>query len=417
MAEKPYQWVEGATLEEHSKRKHKILSEYFDAYLATRCQHMHQSKFRLAIVDGFSGAGRYRCGAAGSPLIFIEGVARAALAINARRAAKGFQPVQIECLLIFNDADADAIKILEGHVVRALPESVIGNSLLHVRVEYLNQPFEAVYPRIKGMLALGQYSNVIFNLDQCGHSWVEQDTLVDIMRSYPSAEIFYTFAINALLAFLNKRDHVRLLRQLQPFGIEENDIAGLGSGISNKRWLGGLERLVFNTFMACAPFSSPFSIHNPDGWRYWFIHFANSYRARQVYNNVLHQNSSSQAHYGHSGLDMLSYNPSEDGALYLFDVEGRAQARTALLDDIPRLISGWGDAIEVANFYENVYNSTPSHADDIHQAIIASPDVQVITQAGGERRTPHSIKPTDVLRLKPQKSFLFPRFFNANEDR
>jgi len=69
MAEKPYRWKEGATLEPHSRRKHKILAEYFAAYLATRCQHRKQLRFRLAIIDGFAGAGRYRCGTAGSPLI------------------------------------------------------------------------------------------------------------------------------------------------------------------------------------------------------------------------------------------------------------------------------------------------------------------------------------------------------------
>ena len=33
MAEKPYSWASGATLEDHSRRKHKILREYFANYL------------------------------------------------------------------------------------------------------------------------------------------------------------------------------------------------------------------------------------------------------------------------------------------------------------------------------------------------------------------------------------------------
>jgi three-Cys-motif partner protein len=41
-------------------------------YLAVRCQFPAQTKFRLAIVEGFAGGGRYKCGTAGSPLIFIE---------------------------------------------------------------------------------------------------------------------------------------------------------------------------------------------------------------------------------------------------------------------------------------------------------------------------------------------------------
>jgi three-Cys-motif partner protein len=72
MVEKPYRWAAGATLEEHSKRKHKILHEYFARYMAVRCQLPQQERFRLAIVEGFAGAGRYSCGTAGSPVIFIE---------------------------------------------------------------------------------------------------------------------------------------------------------------------------------------------------------------------------------------------------------------------------------------------------------------------------------------------------------
>ena len=54
MAEKPYEWAEGAVLEEHSKRKHKILREYFFEYLTVRCQLPQMEKFRLAIIDGFA---------------------------------------------------------------------------------------------------------------------------------------------------------------------------------------------------------------------------------------------------------------------------------------------------------------------------------------------------------------------------
>ncbi len=82
MVAKPYTWAEGARLDEHSRRKHKILREYFYQYLMVRCQNPAQTKFRLAVVDGFSGAGRYTCGSAGSPIIFIEELNRAVDAVN-----------------------------------------------------------------------------------------------------------------------------------------------------------------------------------------------------------------------------------------------------------------------------------------------------------------------------------------------
>src|SRR3984893_12900266 len=89
MVEKPYRWAAGATLEEHSKRKHKILHEYFARYMAVRCQLPQQERFRLAIVEGFAGAGRYSCGTAGSPVIFIEELRAATEAFQSEAGVSG----------------------------------------------------------------------------------------------------------------------------------------------------------------------------------------------------------------------------------------------------------------------------------------------------------------------------------------
>lgn len=410
MVEKRYEWAKGATLEEHSRRKHKILREYLFEYLVVRCRLPQQSRFRLAIVDGFAGGGRYRCGAAGSPIIVLEELKHAVETVNLDRAAQGLGQVAVECLLVLNDFSSDALESLKTHLAPVRAEIAASMPNLHVRVEYLNQPFEAAYPAIKQLLEAGRYRNVLFNLDQCGHSHVDRRTLIDIMRAYASVEIFYTFAIEALVAFLQKSDPDLLAAQLQHLDIEPGNLTSLEGAMSKGSWLGAAERIVFETFRNCAPFVSPFSINNPDGWRYWLIHFANFYRARQVYNNVLHENSSAQAHFGRSGLNMLSYDPRhETGALYLFDLSGRQQALGQLLEDIPRLVSESGDAIPVHDFYESIYNSTPAHADDVHQAIIDNPDVEVLTPGGGERRKANTIAVGDILRLKNQTSF-FPMF-------
>lgn len=414
MVEKIYEWADGAVLEEHSRGKHKILREYFFQYLTVRCQLPQQERFRLAVIDGFAGGGRYQCGTAGSPLIFIEELKRAIEAVNAHRAAQGLGLIEIECLLVLNDHNRDAIEVLKGNIAPLQGDITENVRRLHLRIEYLTDTFEAGYPRMKQLLEQGRYRNVLFNLDQCGHSHVERSTLVDIMRAHPSVEVFYTFAIEALLSFLQKSNPVQLATQLRPFGIEPGGLDLLNGALSKHSWLGAAERLVFETFRTCAPFVSPFSINNPGGWRYWLIHFANIYRARQVYNNVLHQNSTAQAHFGRSGLNMLSYDPSHDGgALYLFDLSGREAARTQLLADIPRLISESGDVIGVGDFYEGIYNATPAHTDDVHSAIIENPDIAVITPVGGERRSANAIGVGDVLKLKRQRSF-FPMFFDAS---
>ena len=415
MVEKRYEWADGATLEDHSRRKHKILREYFFNYLTVRCQLPQQERFRLAVIDGFAGGGRYSCGTAGSPLIFIEELKHATEAVNSQRAAQGLGTIEIECFLILNDASRDVLEILKTNVAPLQAEIKQSDVKLHLGIEYLTEPFEAAYPTIKQFLQQGRYRNVLFNLDQCGHSHVERKTLIDIMRSYPSAEIFYTFAIEALVSFLRKSEPKLLAAQLGYIGLDSTDLRALEGVMNRGAWLGAAERLVFEAFRNCAPFVSPFSINNPNGWRYWLIHFANFYRARQVYNNILHHNSSAQAHFGRSGLNMLSYDPGHDvGTLYLFDDPGRQTAKGQLFDDIPRLISESGDVIGVGDFYESIYNITPAHTDDVHSAIIENPDIEVITPAGGERRRANTISVNDVLKLRMQKSF-FPMFLSAND--
>ena len=418
MVEKQYGWIDGAKLEEHSRRKHKILREYVFDYLTVRCRLPQQTRFRLAIVDGFSGGGRYQCGSAGSPLIFIEELKRALESVNVHRSVQGLGTIEVECLLIFNDASRDAIELLKTHTVPLQADIEQTCPKLHLRIEYLNDFFETAYPKIKEFLEQGGYRSVLFNLDQCGDRHVERNTILDIMRSYPAAEIFYTFMIGSLLAFLQKNQPESLMARLNHLGLTSSDIESLNNGMVSKNdWLGTAERIVFDTFYLCAPYVSPFSINNPEGWRYWLIHFANAYRARQVYNNILHDNASLQAHFGRSGLHMLTYDPRhEDGKLYLFDDDGRASAKKQLLGDIPRLVTESGDAISVLDFYGSIYNVTPAHADDVHSAIIENPDLEIITPAGGERRKANTISVNDVIKIKTQRSF-FPMFLNAGVKR
>ena len=116
MAEKPYNWAQGAPLEEHTKRKHKILREYFARYLSVRCAFPAQSKFRLAVVEGFAGGGRYKCGTSGSPLIFIEELRTAVEAFNLKRSAEGMSPLDIECFLFMNDLNPGTVQLLKSYI-------------------------------------------------------------------------------------------------------------------------------------------------------------------------------------------------------------------------------------------------------------------------------------------------------------
>jgi hypothetical protein len=253
------------------------------------------------------------------------------------------------------------------------------------------------------MLQQQNYSNILFNLDQCGHSLVDTTTLRDIMQSFASPEIFYTLAIEAFIAFLQKENPERLKNQFEPFGIQMATIGELN--VTDQKWLGAAERLVYESLRGCAPHLSPFSIHNPDGWNYWLVHMVKNHRGREAFNSVLHRNSSLQAHYGRSGLRMLSYSPGEDQKLFLFDPDGRQQSVHELHNDIPDLIARNGDAMPVSDFLEEVYSQTPAHGDDIRRVMIENSDLEVITPNGRPRQKASQVKLDDTLRLKRQHSF------------
>ena len=144
MVKKHYKWGE-AKLDDHSKRKHKILREYFRQYLITRCQLPQREKFRLAVVDGFSGGGRYSCGTSGSPLIFVETLKDAFIEINTMRAANGMKPIEIECLLVFNDSIQDTVEILKTNIAPFLAEIKDNHPTLHLQAHFLNDSFDHIY--------------------------------------------------------------------------------------------------------------------------------------------------------------------------------------------------------------------------------------------------------------------------------
>lgn len=405
MTSKSYEWEDGAELGEHSQKKHQILREYFRQYLKTRCQLPQQEKFRLAIVDGFSGGGRYENGEYGSPIVFVDTLIQTAKEINIYRNSQGFAALTIECLIVFNDKDPEAIHLLKQNLAPHLAAAKEQDGLI-IRPQYFSDSFEHIYPEIKDRLLATRCNNVLFNLDQCGYSHVTTACIRDIMISWKSAEVILTFMIKALLTFLSpneKKSGVPLEPEMQE---KVNCIIENDKLLSKRAWMGEAEKIVYSHLNECAPYVSPFAINNPSGWKYWLMHFARSYRARQVYNDVLHQHGEAQGHVGGAGLNMLSYTP-QNPTFYLFDETSRDTARNALAEDIPDLVSHSGDTIPMLQFYETAYSETPAHSEDIHQAIIDNPDLEVVTKNGGVRRKAGSIKSDDTLRLTNQKSFFF----------
>ncbi len=403
MAIKHYDWNDLPEIEEHSKRKHKIIREYFKKYLFERCKIPHARRFRLAIVDGFAGGGRYKMGKPGSPLIFAKTLLETVDKINIMRDAQNMPNIEIECLLILNDNSPSAIEKLKENIAPYIAQSKEPGSKVHFDVRFFQEDFQEHLEKFKLIIQAERYNNVIYNLDQYGYKNVSTSIISELMNSNTSVEVFLTFTIKAFVTYLKANDIEALKKSFEPLGIDfkENIISEIPQ--TKRQWLGAVEKLVFEHFHKSAPYVSPFAINGQKKWGYWFMHFANNYRARQVYNDILHNNNSDQAHFGRSGLKMLSYKPDpEHGSLYLFDPNGRNEAKEQLLEDIPRLISKGGDATSVLEFYSNIYNDTPAHSNDIHSALIDNRDVEVLTPKGQPRRSINTIRKNDIIRLKPQ---------------
>lgn len=377
--------------------------------MIVRCSNPLGVRFRLAVIDGFCGGARYGCGSPGSPIIFVEAIKAATTALNIDRANQSLKPINVDLLLIVNDLDPEVISLCKENLAPVVATAKLSEPRLDVAVVDFNDSFEVAYPKIKEVVETRKFRrNVIFNLDQCGHSRIASSTIVDILNSYPSPEIFYTFAIQALLTYLQANNRENLERRFAYFDVDSSildDLDELASIANKEAWLGAAERTVFEAFKKYGGFISPFSINNPDGYQYWLIHFAKNFRAREVYNIVMHRNSTAQAHFGRSGLQMLSYDPRQEGELYLFRDEDRIRARAELFDDIPQAIANGGDALEVGEFYAGIFNQTPAHSDDIRKAIIDNPDLTVLTPNGGERRVASTIRVGDVIKLRDQRTF------------
>ena len=176
MVEKPYQWKEGATLEKHSKRKHKILGEYFRRYLLERCKNPISRRFRLAVVDGFAGGGRYEDGSPGSPAIFAETLLSTVAGINLERAGGGMPIMEVDCLLILNDSDPEAIAGLREVLGPFQAMSQEEGSNVTLRVEFYEEEFEPLVDRICGRVESERYRNVIYNLGIISESNILEST-------------------------------------------------------------------------------------------------------------------------------------------------------------------------------------------------------------------------------------------------
>lgn len=407
---------EKARLKIHSRRKLRILSEYFSAHLITRTQLPLVSEFKIAVVDAFAGGGKYTrdhndlpINELGSPLIFIEQLGKTMAKIAALRLNKSIKnPVSIKCLLILNDESKEAIDILRNNVYLAKEEYTNSNPYIDIETIFFNDQFENIYPEIKALIN-GKYINPFFNLDQFGWSKVTIPTISDILTSFGKAEILLNFSLKSFTQYVKKGDSLNYKEKLKKIGISEEVILNTEFPINNHELLFKIEKIIYDSFCQLAYYVSPFAIVNQHGYGYWLMHFSNNHVAREVYNRILHENSDHQIHIGGAGIEMLGNFNEGESVAYLFNDDSRKASEVKLNEQLPRLITDLNEPVKFLDFYKQVLRTTPASGDLIKSVSVNNPDIKLSSVEGKIIRNTSQLNKHVLIERNPhpQRFFIF----------
>jgi len=116
------------------------------------------------------------------------------------------KPITFDCILFFNDAQSSVIELLKKNLASLIVDIREQNPGLNIKIQYSTCIFEQQYRYIKEEIKKLKIKNVIFNLDQYGYTDVRKEIINDIMNSFKSVEILYTFMIGALLQYASPSD-------------------------------------------------------------------------------------------------------------------------------------------------------------------------------------------------------------------
>ena len=402
---KRHRWAPGhrPILEDHSKAKHRMFSDYIQEYLKIMCQIYRMEKFNITIVDGFAGGGMYRGDEPGSPIVIMEAVNKAIADINNCRS----KPININQQYFFIEKYEDTFASLE----QTLKGNRHSPNLIN---EDFNTALHKIAPDIRARHPQGG-GGVIFVLDQEGYASVDMTTINKIRLSFRSAEIILTFAISWLVDFIGNNDI--LFKQSDKLGLLEyldvDEIIGIKD--IAKDWRNIIEsKLAAAIQKATAfPFSRPFFIQPQNNHRgYWLLHLAQHYRAHNAMTDTIWKNGNYMRHFGGSGMNLFDiyYRGGHKEAPYLFGKTFIDEAwhghKESLIDHLPRHIRAQ-EKCEVQEIIRNTCNKTAAPMDmyyEVFSQLREDGEIIITGKSGGNKR---GGKITLHDRVIPQKQLYF----------
>ena len=408
-------WNNGTlpTLEPHSQAKLNVLEDYVTNYICILCANSFgRDVFKITLVDGFAGGGAYNEGKFGSPFVLLHAVAAAEAKINSNRE----KPLTIDCHYYFVEKDQTNFECLRIQLEQSIFKPQLGNSIFLLQGAF-HEHHPQIVAKTKERFSRGG-SRAIFFLDQCGYTDVDPRMLRSISWDLnKKAEFIINFAVSWFTDFVG--DKAKLATMLSNLGLGEElsaDELIKAKETSGCDWRYIIESMIGKAYktVAGAAFFSPFYIAPIDNHRgYWLFHLAPHIRARSAMLGVHWANANGHLHFGHLGLNMLSYKPEADPGGYLngfaFDEMTKGNAKTGLKEDFARVIrDSHPDGIPFHAFATQYCNSTIADEKLMAQTIEElSADGQVIIRGPkGKAKRSESVTPKDI--ILPCNQLFFP---------
>ncbi len=395
----------------HSLAKHRVFRAYLERYVSVLTANPRQEQFRLTLIDGFAGGGRYldcrtKEDRPGSPLIMLEAMDKAAEEAQKIRS----KPFHLDVQYIFVEKDAEAL----GYLRSVLVESPY-SKLIDDRIHLIHGEFTAKVPEItKFVQQRGRADRAIFMLDQFGYSDVPLPTIRDILSTLDNAEVILTFATDFLIDYLSTNEQTQTI--LQNVGIElpSKEIATAKEARDWRRTIQfALHREIPER--TGAKFYTPFFIRSSDAHRdFWLIHLSGHFRARDVMVGLHWKESTSFAHYGRSGLRMLGYDQQHDAEWthqrmlpgFFFDETALASSQEELTEQLPERVFEFRDGIVFNDLFSTLTNECPVTADimkGVLSELAKSGVIQVRDKTGTQTRRAGIQHGTDIIIPSRQK--------------
>ncbi|SDK53747.1 three-Cys-motif partner protein [Methylophilus rhizosphaerae] len=402
----------------HSVIKHKILRDYLKAYIETLTRNVRIDNFKLAVVDGFAGGGKYRADwgsetVYGSPINILEACNEAAIKAQSIR----LKPFLLDTKFYFVEEDKAGYQLLNSTLIeKGYAERVNNDSDIYL----FNDDFKLkVFEIVDDIKKRSATARSFFLLDQYGYSDVPFSQINHIFSELPGAEILLTFNVDALLNYLNEKN-LRDFHRNTGFNIEPL----LDSGLHNKDtrphdWRLAAQAILHkNLINGCFPdghgHHTTFYIRSTGGHGdYWLVHLSRNITARNVMVDIHWLHGNHFVHYGSSGLDMYNlrgFNLKADSDFFGFNADARTSTLNNLYCQIPKLIHDHHrDGITFQNLQIEQANYTPARSADILEAF-QSYDVRreilVMSPDGKLRGSKTLPKPSDIILPNPQLHFL-----------